>query len=149
MSIFPFIDYEGTKKGGTDELPLLKEYAYDFVKNELLTDNKGRHYMVEGNEALCIWIYKALLIPRFHYTAYSSDFGTEWQEKLVGHTLDGNVLKLEMERFIVEALMVNPYIRSLDNFSFVNSLSGLQVSFDCTSVYGRQHLSFQIKEVSI
>lgn len=35
------------------------EYAYDFDNNELLTKN-GRHYYVYGNEAMKIWIYKAM-----------------------------------------------------------------------------------------
>ena len=42
MSIFPFIDASGvtdTKK--VTDLPLLKEYAYDYAKNELLLDENG------------------------------------------------------------------------------------------------------------
>lgn len=60
MSIFPFIDSTSTSTETNDELPMLKEYAYDFEKNELLLDEGGRTYMVEGNEALRIWIFKAL-----------------------------------------------------------------------------------------
>ena len=40
MSIFPFIDASGvtdTKK--VTDLPLLKEYAYDYARNELLLSN--------------------------------------------------------------------------------------------------------------
>ena len=58
MSIFPFIDSTSTSTETNDELPMLKEYAYDFEKNELLLDEGGRTYMVEGNEALRIWIFK-------------------------------------------------------------------------------------------
>lgn len=39
MSIFPFIDASGvtdTKK--VTDLPLLKEYAYDYAKNETILD---------------------------------------------------------------------------------------------------------------
>lgn len=147
MSIFPFIDYQRTEEESTESLPVLKEYAYDFLQNELLLDTEGRTYLVEGNEALCIWIHKALGTSRFHYTAYSASFGTEWKEQLLGHTLNGDVQKLEMERFIIEALMVNPYIKSLDNFLFINSLSGLNVTFDCISVYGTQRMNFEMKEV--
>ena len=48
MSIFPFIDSTSTSTETNDELPMLKEYAYDFEKNELLLDEGGRTYMVEG-----------------------------------------------------------------------------------------------------
>ena len=117
MSIFPFIDSSTTAEESED-LPMLKEYAYDYEKNELLLDQHGKTYMVEGNEALRIWIFKALTTARYHYTAYSFAFGEEWEDQIVGRSMDGDILKLELERFIIEALMVNPYIKRLDNFVY-------------------------------
>lgn len=149
MSIFPFIDSGEATADTTTELPLLKEYAYDFEKNELLLDENGCTYMVEGNEALRIWILKALTTERFHYTAYSFAFGSEWQDQLIGHAMNVEVLKLEMERFIVEALMVNPYIKRLDNFVFENMGSGLRVTFECTSIYGTDAVDMPVREVRI
>ena len=110
MSIFPFIDSTSTSTETNDELPMLKEYAYDFEKNELLLDEGGRTYMVEGNEALRIWIFKALFTERCHYTAYSFAFGSEIQDQVIGQSMNVEIVKLEIERFIIEALMVNPYI---------------------------------------
>ena len=150
MSIFPFIDTQSYENENTvKELPLLKEYAYDFKNNELLLDKNGCTYMVEKNAALRIWIMKALSTERFHYTAYSFAFGTEWQDQLTGHAMDGEILKLEMERFIVEALMVNPYILRLDNFVFALSEKGMTVSFECTSIYGTDKLLLPVREVKL
>lgn len=115
MSIFPFIDSTSTSTETNDELPMLKEYAYDFEKNELLLDEGGRTYMVEGNEALRIWIFKALFTERCHYTAYSFAFGSEIQDQVIGHSMNVEIVKLEIERFIIEALMVNPYIKRLSH----------------------------------
>ena len=84
MSIFPFIDASGssdTKDG--DNLPMLREYAYDYENNELKLDAAGRTYLVEGNEALRIWIFKALTTARFRYTAYSAAFGEEYEDQLI------------------------------------------------------------------
>lgn len=148
MSVFPFIDHDETAKV-TEELPVLTEYAYDFEKNELLLDKQGHTYLVEGNEALRIWIQKALFTERSHYTAYSPAFGSEWQLQLVGQTMDTEILKLEIERFIVEALMVNPYIQRLDNFIFRNSAAGMTVTFECTSIYGKDTILVPLKEVRI
>ena len=148
MSIFPFIDAQNTESG-TQKLPLLKEYAYDFEKNELLLDKNGDTYMVTGNEALRIWIFKALTTERCHYTAYSSAFGSEWQEYLAGSAMAGEVLKLELERYIVEGLMVNPYIKRLDNFVFENTHTGVTVTFECTSVYGTDKIPVPIRKVRI
>lgn len=149
MSVFPFIDSNEPVQNIVEELPLLKEYAYDFEKNELLLDEGGCTYMVEGNQALRIWILKALSTERFHYTAYSFAFGCEWQDQLIGHSMNAEILKLEAERFIVEALMVNPYIQRLDNFEFENSRAGLTVNFECTSIYGTDTILVPIREVRI
>lgn len=147
MSIFPFIDSTSTSTETNDELPMLKEYAYDFEKNELLLDEGGRTYMVEGNEALRIWIFKALFTERCHYTAYSFAFGSEIQDQVIGHSMNVEIVKLEIERFIIEALMVNPYIKRLDNFVFENTSTGMTVSFDCTGIYGSNTILVPVREV--
>lgn len=149
MSVFPFIDVAPAAESVTAELPLLKEYAYDFEKNELLLDADGHTYLVEGREALRIWIFKALFTERFHYITYSAAFGCEWQEQLTGRALNGEVVRLELERFIVEALMVNPYIKRLDNFVFNNTLTGMTVSFDVTSIYGDDSILIPVREVKV
>ena len=149
MSILPFIDSNKSDLEVTDQLPLLKEYAYDYAKNELLLDEKGCTYMVEGNEALRIWIMKALSTERFQYIAYSAAFGEEFREQLVGHSINTEVLKLEMERYIIEALMVNPYIKRLDIFVFEKDSFGMVVTFECTSIYGTDNIPVPIREVWI
>ena len=75
---------------------MLKEYAYDFEKNALLLDEGGCTYMVEGNEALRIWIFKALFTERCHYTAYSFAFGSEIQDQVIGHSMNVEIVKLEI-----------------------------------------------------
>lgn len=149
MSIFPFIDTTNTSMDTNDELPMLKEYAYDFENNELLLDKDGCTYMVEGNEALRIWIFKALFTERFHYTAYSFAFGSEIQDQVIGHSLNTEIVKLEIERFIIESLMVNPYIKRLDNFVFEYTSTGMIVSFDCTSIYGSDKILVPMREVRV
>lgn len=149
MSIFPFIDSASTNTETNDELPMLKEYAYDFEKNELLLDEGGCTYIVEGNEALRIWIFKALFTERCHYTAYSFSFGSEIQDQVIGHSINIEIVKLEIERFIIEALMVNPYIKRLDNFLFENTSNGIIVNFEYTSIYGSDTILVPIKEVRV
>ena len=93
MSIFPFIDASGvtdTKK--VTDLPLLKEYAYDYARNELLLDENGCTYLVEGNAALRIWIFKALTTARFRHVAYSPAFGEEYEDQLIGHSMNGEIV---------------------------------------------------------
>ena len=106
-SIFPFIDtslYEETAQ--EEELEELCEYAFDFEKNCLLKNEAGQNYYVYGNEALKIWIYKALMTPRYRHLAYTEDFGNEMFD-LVAQSIDKDVLALELKRYITEALMYN------------------------------------------
>ena len=147
MSIFPFISPEVLEGEQSNELPLFREYAYDFENNRLLLRD-GNTYLVEGNEALRIWIFKALATERFRYTAYDAAFGSEI-ETLPGKSLNNEIANSELKRFITEAIMVNPYIVELSNFQFTQSLSGTTVSFDCETVYGQEHFTWQSEGVNL
>lgn len=134
MSIFPFISPEALEGSQAMELPMFREYAYDFQNRRLLLRD-GNTYLVEGNEALRIWIYKALATQRFRYTAYDAAFGSELHT-LIGSNLNSDIKLSELKRYIIEALMVNPYIEELTNFEFVSQGSTVRVQFDCTTIYG-------------
>lgn len=146
MSIFPFIDPEALAASQDNALPMFREYAYDYENNRLLLRD-GQTYLVEGNEALRIWIFKALDTERFRYTAYDSDYGSEI-DTLIG-AVNSSVILPELKRFIIEALMVNPYIEELSNFQFEQSSSGVWVEFDCTTVYGKEQIIWEAKGVKV
>lgn len=146
MSIFPFIDPDVLNGNQDTDLPVFREYAYDYENNALLLRG-GQTYLVEGNEALRIWIFKALDTERFRYTAYDSDYGSEIHT-LIGGPLDSDVALSELRRFIIEALMVNPYIKELSNFQFTRSGSGVTVEFDCATVYGEEKLKWEAQGVN-
>lgn len=146
MSILPFIDFSAVAAAAEKkELPLFREYAYDFENNCLLKKD-GKTYLIEGNEALKIWIYKALYTQRYRYTAHSRAYGNE-SEQLIGKTLHSDIVLSELRRYITEALMVNPYITGVENFNFVQDGSRVTVHFGCTTVYGSMQISAQQKGV--
>lgn len=145
MSIFPFITPPEDGATGADSLPVFREYAYDFANNQLKQKN-GQTYLVKGNEALAIWIFKALSTERFRYAAYDAAFGNEL-DTLPGAELNQAILQSEVKRFITEALMVNPYIVQLDNFQFERQKSCLKVEFDVETIYGKEPYSWEIKGV--
>ena len=104
-SIFPFIDtslYEDNEEN--EELEELCEYAFDFENNCLMKNEAGQNYYVYQNEALKIWIYKALMTARYRHLAYTDDFGNEMFD-LISESINQDVLLLELKRFITEALM--------------------------------------------
>lgn len=135
MSIFPFITETDLTEIKIQELPIFKEVAYDYKKNCLQRIN-GKTFLVEKNEALKFWIYKVLHSKRFVYQAYSHKYGNEL-DNIVGKVLDKEILESEIKRYIVEAVIVNPYIQELSNFEFNHHLNSVYVQFDVDSIYDR------------
>jgi hypothetical protein len=121
------------------DLPIYQEWAYDFEKNEFLKKG-GKYYKVQKNDALKIWIYKALKTQRYRYPAYSRQFGSEWED-LIGLSENRGIIESEIERYIQEALLVNPYITDVSDFDFQYSvikndkITNL-VTFTVSTIYG-------------
>lgn len=109
------------------------EYAYDFENNELKAKN-GEHFYVYGNEAMKIWIYKAMLTDRFRYTAYSNRFGTEVYT-LIGEVISSKFKEAEIKRYITEAIMVHPFVVSINNIELKPYKAGLYVDVYYTTVF--------------
>ncbi len=141
MGVFPFINPDVASDENKD-LPMFREYAYDFEK-QCLKLKDGNTYLVEGNEALRIWIYFALGTARYRYMAYDRAFGSEIEEKLIGQPLSDDVTRMELERYITEALMCNPYIQELSDFEFKTIPSGVRVSFQCRTIYGTDQMLYE------
>lgn len=129
---------EDTKED-TKELPLFKEYAWDFKENKFIYEN-GKMKVLEGKEALKVWIYKTLKTPRFRYKAYSSDYGQEFEE-LIGMTLSNEALKIEAERYLKECLLINPYITNIKNINVLVEKDVLKIDATIDTVYGEVEIS--------
>lgn len=121
------------------ELPLFKEYAYDLKENKFVYEN-GRNVIVEGNEALKIWIYKALKTPRYRYLGYSWNYGNELEEELIGKSLTKGIIESEGKRLIEECLLANPYILSIDNFNIEIDGNIITLSFRANTIYGEVNM---------
>lgn len=141
MSIFPFINPDTASKS-RQELPMFREYAYDF-ENQRMKLRDGKTYLVEGNEALRIWIYFALGTARYRYMAYDRAFGSEIEDKLIGQPMGDQLIQMELERYITEALMCNPYIQELSDFDFDVLQDGIRVSFQCRTIYGSDRITYE------
>lgn len=118
----------------TVELPIFKELAYDFETGQLKTRG-GQYYYVDKNEALKIWIFKALFTSRYTYLAYSTNYGNEIYT-LIGRYLENKLLLSELRRMIEEALLCNPYITSLSDFDVKQEGSKVTCTYSVNTVYG-------------
>lgn len=144
MSIFPFIHTDPVDEvEPLSELPLYKEYAYDYEHNRLKLDAHNQTYLVTGNDALKIWIYKALKTERFQCLAYTDQYGNESQS-LLGTAIDQDIAYVEIKRFIIEALMFNDYIKEIRGFVFERLHSGVKATFEVITIYGTMSINFDI-----
>ena len=138
MSLFPFVS-------NTDEIkvdntfPLYKEIAWDFKRNIPILEN-GDFKIIEGNEAIKVWVYKALLTPRYNYSIYTWDYGSELLD-LIGKAYTPSLTKEEAKRLIKEALEINPYILEVEitDINFKDSL--LSADIKIVTIYGESEVT--------
>ena len=139
MSLFPFISNNVDEVKVDSSLPLYREVAWDFEKDMPIVEN-GDFKLIEGNEAIKVWAYKALLTPRYNHSIYSWDYGSELMD-LVGKAYTSSLTKEEAKRYIKEALLINPYILEVIviDTSFDNGV--LSADIKIVTIYGESEVT--------
>ena len=138
MSFFPFINPPPNLEA-LNEFPTYKEIAWDFKNNQPIIEN-GEFKIVEGDEAIKVWIYLSLLTPNKQYPIYSWDYGSEIKE-LIGKNYTKALTESEAQRLIEECLLINPYITDVKvaDTSFKDSI--LTCNIKVTTIYGDVEVS--------
>ncbi|HCA5235288.1 TPA: DUF2634 domain-containing protein [Clostridioides difficile] len=139
-TIFPFIgvpeDYILPK---TEELPIFREVAWDFEKDEPILE-KGDFKIIEKKEALKVWIYKCIKTNRYEHEIYSLEYGTELSE-LIGQKYTKGLTESEAGRFIKEALLINPYILEVNVKSANFNRDVLSANVKVSTIYGEVEIN--------
>lgn len=119
-----------------EEMPIFKEYAIDFKTREYIKDENGIK-VLEKNEALKVWIFKALKTERFRYTdVHSDNYGSELENN-IGTIYQKSVKDALMINQIRDTLLVNPYILECYNFEISNEEEYVpQITFNVRTIYG-------------
>ena len=119
-----------------EEMPIFKEYAIDFKTRKYIKDENGIK-VLEKNEALKVWIFKALKTERFRYTdVHSDNYGSELETN-IGTIYQKSVKDALMINQIRDTLLVNPYITECYNFEISNENEYIpQITFNVKTVYG-------------
>ena len=138
MSLFPFISNTDEVKVN-NTFPLYREIAWDFKNNIPILEN-GDFKIVEGNNAIKVWAYKVLLTPRYNYSIYTWDYGSELLD-LIGIAYTPSLTKEEAKRLIKEALEINPYILEVEitDINFKDSL--LSADIKIVTIYGESEVT--------
>lgn len=137
MSIFPLniVPEDITdESSNANEFPIYYEIAWDFIKDEPIINNND-FVIVEGNEAIKVWIYKAINTVRYQYPIYSWDYGCEI-DSLIGQKYTKGLTKSEAERYIKETILINPYINDVKIVDINFSKDILSVSIQVNTIYG-------------
>lgn len=147
----PFIAMQQTDSSTSESsLPRLREFAWDFENDRFLFDAQGNFREVEENEALKVWIYKALKTQRYRYESYrhgiidaDSDYGVDL-EKYIGDT-NNAVNAGYISEEVRSCLAVNPYIKSIDSIEVSERKKDkLAIDVVLTSIYGTMETTVSV-----
>ncbi|MEA4893325.1 MAG: DUF2634 domain-containing protein [Peptococcaceae bacterium] len=137
VTLFPLTQPAAVPTSG--DLPLYREVAWDYSNNVPLV-RQGSPVYAEGKQAVLVWAWKALQVPRFRKEIYTRAYGCEL-DSLIGQPYSEDTKKAEARRYIREALLINPYITEVGN-SRINFADGrLMVNVEISTVYGDGEVS--------
>ena len=132
MSIFPAI--QPPQETAEAALPMCREVAWDY-KNNAPVWRRGEPLIVTGKEAVKVWVFKALMTPRFKYEIYTWAYGSEF-ESLIGQAYTPELKQSECARYLRECLLINPYITNVTGIEADFQGSTLSVSCLVHTIYG-------------
>ena len=135
MSILPSFlqelsDTKTIKEDDSQVVKVPREYGIDFTTGQLT----GK--IVEGLEAIKVWIWLCMHTERFRHAIYSADYGTSL-EQYIGHMLSEEYINTDCESEISDALLINEYIESIEDFEAVRNSDSLNISFRVVTKFGR------------
>ena len=133
-SIFPsFVEeVRAIEQNKNNTLPVAKDIAIDFNTGEPIIKN-GDFVVVEKNEAIKVWCYYALKIAKGRFLAFTRNYGSELEEKIIGKQYNSDTQK-QVKRIVEDCLLVNKYIKSIDNVA-VSFDDKINIEIELTTVY--------------
>ncbi len=119
----------------SQSLPLMVEAAVDLDTGQPILEADGTFRLVEGREAVKVWVWRALRQDnvRFAYAANTDSYGHQL------HLLAGKSMAHAESRLaglVREALLVCPYIKGVERFSYTRQEGRLTAAFTVRTVYG-------------
>ena len=113
----------------TEELPQPSEYEIDLNTGKLT----GR--IVKDIEAIKMWIYLALNTPRYRYSIFTWNYGSDTDE-LIGKPYTKEATQSEIERMTEECILQCPYITEISNIETEFAGSKLTIYLTVQTDYG-------------
>jgi len=98
-------------------------YRYDYETGEITSE------LIDGIEAVRQFAYFALRTPRYAYSIYSDDYGSEIEELLSDAEVTTEFKKMELPRLIEEALIYDDRISEVTDFEIEQIDDSFRVKF--------------------
>ncbi len=137
MGLFPAYIENGIQSQATKKQVIPKEYGMDFETKQLTGE------IVEGLEAVKVWIWLVLQIPRYRHYIYTWDYGNEFED-LMGRSYTKEYIESQARRMTEDCLFINENIRGISDFSADMEKDVLTISFTAETIYGdidfKQHM---------
>ena len=133
-SIFPsFVEeVKAIEQNQNNTLPVAREIAIDFNTGNPIIKNND-YVIVEKNDAVAVWCYYALKIAKGRFLAFTRNYGSELEEKIIGKQYNPDTYG-KIKRIVEDCLLVNEYIKSVDNVQ-VEFDDRLTIEIELTTVY--------------
>lgn len=134
------LEFENDELVEEDVPTIGKSFLFDFKKSDFVLKD-GKLVVLEGIEALKMWIVKVIRTEKFRFRIYeNTGFEDDEQygvmlEDLIGSNFDREFIEAEIEREVTEALLLHEYIVSVDEWQFEHNSKKMTVSFAVTT-YG-------------
>lgn len=132
------LEFENDELAEEDVPTIGKSFLFDFKKGDFVFKD-GKLVVLEGMEALKMWIIKVIRTEKFRFRIYeNTEFENDEQygvmlEDLIGSNFDREFIEAEIEREVTEALLLHEYIISVDEWQFERNSKKMTVSFAVTT----------------
>lgn len=134
MSIFPEIPIPETITQSST-VTYGRELDFDFTKGQFVMVD-GTPRVLEGPDALRVWITKTLLTARYRFPIYSFNYGCELED-VIGYDIPRVMLESEIPRVIREALIIDNRIEDVRDFIIERGSDWLKVEFTVITFDGQ------------
>ena len=139
----PFVTGPDVARNLRTDLPIFKEFSWDYEKDQFIYNADGSHKIVEKNEAVKVWVLHALRCERYRYLAYFDDYGIEL-EPFVGTGPNDHERSSELFRYVKEGLLVNPYILDVTALSTQLDHKKIIMTLQLETVYGTTSVGIEV-----
>lgn len=108
-----------------------KTYRLDFERKRIFAAGS-----CDGLEAVNQFIKKTLLTPRFRCLVYDNQYGSEVKQTIIAEDVTTEYVETEMPRLVRDAIMVDPRILDVHDFSHTFDGEEAHISFGASTIFG-------------